>query len=569
MSHEFRNHHSIKPNVSGIFKTVISTSSPIITLSDIHGDIDALIICLRDCANVIRKKTGTSFSEGRDPDLEKYLPHDLNEGDSYTDDLNYEWSGEASIVVIVGDILDPVRRNANLEHVYPQVEIKILRLLNILGRAARKAGGNIIKLCGNHELSNFVDDDNIMHYMSDSDQKNANYYQGFSRQTYFNYDNPGFRLYQEGGIGIGVLINNNFFVHGGLNSEYTIENYIKINELLNQDRTKDNADYEKAKALVDKNSKVVITIDEFYKQKKLIEHYELKKKANINQLKFLSSNDSPLWTREFNYNNKDIPTYIDKEPQKSFVGLLMDSALSLFKKVPEKKTESNIMNHYFNILFANNTHKHYNTDEYRLIIGHSGQNASLLSDNNATLSHKEIANKKIIEYSNKSIYYGQGDFDNDLLFGISVACIQDNKETKNPRLIRVDYNLSRGFDIFQNALIKYCANQELLKNNIKNLIKILYESRTPQVCIIRADDIRIVKSTLMNTKIHLPRQHFSGFDKDHKSKIYSMIIEHSKKFPNCNITKETIDSFLDKEPTDSAYFEKYMKYKNKYLKLKA
>jgi len=247
----------------------------------------------------------------------------------------------------------------------------------------------------------------------------------------------------------------------------------------------------------------------------------------------------------------------------------MDSALSLFKKVPEKKPESNIMNHYFNILFANNTNKYYDIDEYRLIIGHSGQNASLLEQNNATLSHKEIANKKIIEYSNKSIYYGQGDFDNDLLFGISVACIQKNKDLNNPRLIRVDYNLSRGFDIFQNGLAKYCTNQELLKNNIKNLIKILYESRTPQVCIIRGDDIRIVKSTLMNTKIHLPRQNFSGFDKDHKSKIYSMIIDYSKKFPNCNITKETIDEILDNEPVDSAYYDKYMKYKNKYLKLKA
>ena len=39
---------------------------------------------------------------------------------------------------------------------YPQVEIKILRFLNNLGVDARNHGGNIIKLCGNHELGNFM-----------------------------------------------------------------------------------------------------------------------------------------------------------------------------------------------------------------------------------------------------------------------------------------------------------------------------------------------------------------------------------------------------------------------------
>ena len=36
-------------------KLTISTSYPIIALSDIHADIDALIIALRDCAQVIKK----------------------------------------------------------------------------------------------------------------------------------------------------------------------------------------------------------------------------------------------------------------------------------------------------------------------------------------------------------------------------------------------------------------------------------------------------------------------------------------------------------------------------------
>ena len=32
-----------------IFETIINTNKPIVCFSDIHGDIDALIIMLRDC----------------------------------------------------------------------------------------------------------------------------------------------------------------------------------------------------------------------------------------------------------------------------------------------------------------------------------------------------------------------------------------------------------------------------------------------------------------------------------------------------------------------------------------
>ena len=44
------------------FKTemIVEENRRIIALSDIHADIQALIICLRDCAKVIRKKEGRS-----------------------------------------------------------------------------------------------------------------------------------------------------------------------------------------------------------------------------------------------------------------------------------------------------------------------------------------------------------------------------------------------------------------------------------------------------------------------------------------------------------------------------
>ena len=38
------------------WKTNIKSNNRIIALSDIHGDIHSLIIALRDCAKVIKKK---------------------------------------------------------------------------------------------------------------------------------------------------------------------------------------------------------------------------------------------------------------------------------------------------------------------------------------------------------------------------------------------------------------------------------------------------------------------------------------------------------------------------------
>ena len=557
---DFKSQHILRDTS---FKTVITTNSPIICFSDIHGDIDALIICLRDCGNVIKKKTDYVYDDKkRDPDLEKYLNLDLNDmKNEYVDDLNYTWSGGSTHVVIIGDILDPVRHNFNTEHVYPQVEIKILRFLNNLARAAMKSGGRIIKLCGNHELGNFISSGlEILDYMSESDKDNKNYYQGFKRLDYFKLGNPGFELFQEGGIGVAVLINNNFFVHGGLTSEYTIENFISMNDLINNDWTNEKLLYNEAKESTSVNNGATITLEEFSKKKEFIKKYEIKKKRLLN----ISSSNSPLWTREFNYNNKTIPIFIHKEKK---VSSIFNYIASFFTKPKEDESDENILDSYFKILFKINDNKYYNIEDYRLIIGHSGQNASLLEYDNATFSHNESTTDKIIRYTNKEVYVGKGDFNNNLLFGISIACIEDLKEIKNPRLIRVDYNVSRGFDILPNALSKYCNNKEKLDNNLKNIIKILYESRTPQIFMIMKDNnLSIIKSKLKNTKINLPRQNFSGFDKDNKSKIYDIILKHSERIPSCNITKEMIDTMLNNEPSNSAYYDKYIKYKNKYFK---
>ena len=157
------------------FELDIEPSTRIISLSDIHGDIDALIIALRDCAKVIESNSNlpNDITNARDPELDRLLNLDLSIKDNMLDfdehcELNFKWIGGTTHVVLVGDTIDPIRKNQygiiqtaqssrgrNVNDVYPQVEIKILKFLNKLDRMAITVDGHVIKLIGNHELANF------------------------------------------------------------------------------------------------------------------------------------------------------------------------------------------------------------------------------------------------------------------------------------------------------------------------------------------------------------------------------------------------------------------------------
>ena len=86
----------------------------IIALSDIHGDMHALIVAFRDCAQIIRKKPDhiNPNPEQLDLETEGLLELNLNIHEAiYQNDLNYEWCGGNTNVVICGDILDGYRVN--------------------------------------------------------------------------------------------------------------------------------------------------------------------------------------------------------------------------------------------------------------------------------------------------------------------------------------------------------------------------------------------------------------------------------------------------------------------------
>ena len=91
------------------YNTVINDRSlnNIYVFSDIHADVHALIIALRDCAKVIKKRSNFISTE-------KLLNIDIVDNDNgYIHDLMYEWCGDNSQVVIIGDFIDG-RRYDNL-----------------------------------------------------------------------------------------------------------------------------------------------------------------------------------------------------------------------------------------------------------------------------------------------------------------------------------------------------------------------------------------------------------------------------------------------------------------------
>jgi hypothetical protein len=79
--------------------------------------IYSLIIALRDCGKVIRKKDNINFDPSKiDHSVEILLEYNLNQDlgkkvPFYKDDLDYEWCGDDTFVVICGDFLDGFRNN--------------------------------------------------------------------------------------------------------------------------------------------------------------------------------------------------------------------------------------------------------------------------------------------------------------------------------------------------------------------------------------------------------------------------------------------------------------------------
>lgn len=170
----------------------------IIAIGDIHGDFD-MFVNLLIMAGVINK--------------------------------NLKWIGRDTYVIQLGDTLDGKRPDVNIDKSFlkePQ-EIKINNLILYLNRQAKKDGGRVISILGNHEL--------YPYYFYNDEKFNRDYVKTSDIQQYkrlykvsrFNYYKPG---KGEGAILFGrtrplmIKLGEFLFCHGSIGSKF-IQNCLK------------------------------------------------------------------------------------------------------------------------------------------------------------------------------------------------------------------------------------------------------------------------------------------------------------------------------------------------------
>jgi hypothetical protein len=510
------------------FETVIQDDSiqKIYSFSDIHADMDSLLICLRDCAKVIVKKEGFDYRVGEfDNNADELCNINICDSDgTYVDDLNYEWNPESKnvCVVIIGDILDGVRTESYLadmkpSNYKPQIEIKIFRFLNSLMEKAQEYNSRLIKLLGNHEINNISPfyGDFVNKYIFNENKGFSNYYRGCTRFNVFNKGKIGFDLIMKNGNGIIVKVNNNIFVHGQLAMKYNMVHYKAINKFLNNTN----------KSIINPLTRGFFDFE-----------------ALINELN--DSKSSPLWLRNF---GSEIETELRiTNPRAS-------------------RTFCSDLKRLFTTLFPPDTGVDIN--KLRLVIGHCPQYfSSIFSYVNKTFTNLELSEDRTVEYISPPSSVGIPSVSNNLLFGISMECNKDEPENPHDHHIyKVDVGSSRGFDQSAESYIINNNNCDMeiyskymeVKGEKKIKMsedcvavgnakvyneKLLLGSRVPQVLEFSGDQLknpRIIRSTIKNTRINQPREVYEKNIRD----------ESSLKLSN-------------------SYYKKYLKYKNKYVALR-
>lgn len=471
------------------FKTVIDVplGTRIIALSDLHGDLDALLIALRDCAKVIKCNLTPE-------ELKEWLSMDISKIEYECESMFYlklratkhnpifEWCGGTTHVVIIGDILDGKRIDTidkitqkPVNDIYPQVEIKMLECINFLDFLASQAGGRVIKLIGNHELLNFItDEDEIKHLLLQEmicgrpNTTNAHHYkyntfnekeykeheyQTISRAEYFNIGKPGFDLFMRGGSGVILQINEvddkvydtdgkpqvvniNIFVHGQLVSDDIFGNfafYDNINKWLN-----------------------TIFPD--------IESEQFK------NFKLLNEGNSILWQREYG-----MPYYIDER-------LLAFNGVSNFY---EAVVKNDLRTFFKGTPFEVNIEDHIKNT--KIIIGHCFQNSQESGLKNTTFSAIQNIDDCCVACCAPAVS-DYTDIDKDFVFGITMECPKDETNTKYA-IYKVDVSASRAFDI-----------ESSYKVSIMDDVKRNFLRRVPQVLEIIGSDTRILRTTISNMR---------------------------------------------------------------------
>ena len=505
----------------------------ICVMSDIHGDLELLIINLRYCAKVINIDDDTDWRILANESLPDMEPNDILKDTDYDCLFGFKWCGNDTYVVIIGDILDnyrhpstvpdiknPNKRQNEIEH----EELKIFLFLQKLNQTAQNSNGKVIIMIGNHEDMNLrslsID---IKPYISNyslntefnSKDRNILFIYYNNLLNYVDYSTGGWTDSKKCVI---FKINDFIFLHGGIHPEMIQKLYEEL--ILDSSKTYTNED--KLNILIDYINNVYNKLYE--------EHgHEL---INNGPLSLLWYRGIGFYETLFDYDDKNYTKFCE----------WFNKILNILCKDCTKKyiivghcIQSTYYTHDSQNKYNNNTHSIIKKEGNVHII-----NGPIISTSAEIELNKfnELSNKKksCIQYETFKLNIIPN------IFGITNACIYDEIYAQ---IYRVDIGASRAFDLSLHdesevkTLIHKISNtnpvSRLLYNKsfINLFIKFMYKyyvSRLPQILHIKYDDqttftFNIVRSTLKNAIKNMPRNNVFPFNYPDIIPIIDFIIE--------------------------------------------
>jgi hypothetical protein len=491
----------------------------IYAMSDIHGDLDLLIINLRDCAKVIRSRDDTDWRVYTNIPIPNIDLNDIINSNIYDCLFNFEWCGNNKWIIIIGDIIDNYRENYTLPDINDKnkrqdeiehEELKIILFLNKLNMKAQQQGGNVIKIIGNHEdinIHNIYNTRYISRYISRYAIMN-NFYR-IKREEIFrihndilnhiNYKNKSNKKY------VIFKINDFIFVHGGLNQDIIEYFYLRIKDF---------------------KEKSIDTFIDF-----INDEYNRCLKSNMS-CKYINDELGILWYRGLGFNNINYDKKFCNE---------LDNILARLCQNDIKCKQ----NKY-------------------IVIGHCIQSdLSINNIKNNNSSHSKIKKEENIHIIDGPIIETNiatelNNNNTPIIFGITASCIKSN----NPNLAsvyRVDIGASRAFDnisyniyfkskiepIYDKLYLKMYTlyndvektkkivelkllSDDKFKNKMIRYIYQYFTSRLPQLLHIQYNNnlpnTEIIRSTLKNSIKNMKRNNIDILNNKKFKNIINNII---------------------------------------------
>lgn len=305
----------------------------------------------------------------------------------------------------------------------------------------------------------------------------------YTRDTIFNYTRPGFNTYFETtGTGVALLINDNLFVHGGLYGQITLNDVIHFNQQLLKSKTHLLFPGQFTKLCSD-----ILPILQ-------VRHYS----SHNDDTDIPSEQDNPL-----DSGRVSCASFADKLVQfcgQDGCGGINPRRIRMFKGHCSQSlsnfTPLTVLSGFIMNTGTTEVYSNYDTEDqiHPNSFYHGPQTEAVDEKDEDDLERYHPHNRK---------------------WGVTLSCDRHTNRAldlagqPSPQIIKVDVGMGRGQD-------NTSGNKVFGFGGVGIREKTLFESRVPQVIIIpevghdNPERLILVRSTLKNMAIHMPRPNYSA-----------------------------------------------------------